>query len=52
MTKYTFYESGKKWVKVLIEFKGIKNHGEDKISCTFNKRSLQLKILNYNGHNY
>ena len=31
MTKYSFYESGRNWVKVLLDMKDIKKHSEDKI---------------------
>lgn len=42
VTKYSFFESGKNWVKVLIEFPGIKDHPSDKIKCEFTNRTLKL----------
>lgn len=47
VTKYTFYESGKRWVKVLLEFNNIKEHPKDKIQIEFKQRSFFLKVHDY-----
>ena len=52
LTKYTFYESGKNWVKVMLEFKGIKDHPKEKITYEFKKRGFELKVFDYLGSNY
>lgn len=52
LTKYSFYESGKSWVRVLLDMKDIKNHDKEKIQIQFQKRSFILKIMDYKGKNY
>ena len=53
VAKYSYYESGSKWIKVLLDyFKDIKGHPKEKITCEFKKRSFTLQILDYKGHNY
>mmetsp|Transcript_48465 Transcript_48465/g.35671 ORF Transcript_48465/g.35671 Transcript_48465/m.35671 type:complete len:147 (+) Transcript_48465:140-580(+) len=52
VTKYSYFESGKMTVKVLLEFPGIKNHPKEKITCIFKDRSLELKVMDYKGANY
>lgn len=52
MTKYSFYESGKNWVKVLLDLKDINSHDKEKIKIEFSKRSFTLRILDYKGANY
>ena len=53
VAKYSYYESGSKYVKVLLDFfKDIKGHPRDKISCDFSKRALTLRVLDYKGHHY
>lgn len=49
LTKYSFYESGKNWVKVLFDLKDIKSHNKDKIIIDFTNRSFTLKVLDYKG---
>ena len=51
--KYSFYESGSKWVKVILDFfKDIKNHPKEKIITEFKTRSLTVRVLDYKGVNY
>jgi len=51
--KYSYYESGSKWVKVQLEFfKGLKDHPADKLITEFKQRSLTIKVLDYKGANY
>jgi len=52
ITKYLFYESGKKWVKVAIDFDKISNHPREKIEVSFNERTFTLKVLDYAGSNW
>ena len=45
MTKYTFYESGEKYVKVLLDFKGAKTLlTNESIKCNFGDRSFEIYI--------
>ena len=53
MTKYTFYESGEKYVKVLLDFPDAKKLlTKDNINCTFENRSFTLLVTGYKGANY
>jgi hypothetical protein len=52
VTKYSFFESGKNWVKVLLEFPGIKDHPKDKIKCSFTNRTLHVQVFDFKGANY
>ena len=53
IAKYSYYESGSKWVKVLLDgYKDIKSHPKDKITCEFKPRSFTLKIMDFKGQNY
>jgi hypothetical protein len=52
LAKYSYYESGSKWVKVLLDFKQIKSHPADKITCDFKPRSFTMRIMDFKGQNY
>lgn len=52
LAKYSYYESGSKWVKVLLDFKNIKSHPADKITVEFKPRSFTVRILDFQGQNY
>ena len=52
LAKYSYYESGKKWVKVLLDFKDIKNHPADKVTFEFKPSSFTVKIMDFKGQNY
>jgi hypothetical protein len=52
LAKYSYYESGKKWVKVLLDFKDIKNHPADKVTIEFKSRSFTVRVLEFKGQNY
>ena len=53
LTKYTFYESGEKYVKVLLDFPGAKKLlTKDQVQCTFEQRSFEILIHNYKGENF
>ena len=53
LTKYTFYESGEKYVKVLLDFPDAKKLlTKDQIKCTFENRSFEIFIENYKGQSY
>ena len=49
LAKYSYYESGSKWVKVLLDFKDVKNHPKEKINVEFKPRSFTLRIFDYKG---
>ena len=50
LTKYSYYESGTKWIRVLLDFfKDIKSHPKEKITCEFKARSFTLRVLDYKG---
>ena len=52
ITKYTFFESGKDWVKVQIEIPGLGNVAQDNIQVDFGIRSLEVRIIGLAGLNY
>ncbi len=52
LAKYSYYESGSKWVKVLLDFKGIKGHAADKITVEFKPRSFTVHVMDFQGKNY
>ena len=53
MTKYTFYESGEKYVKVLLDFPDAKKLIQrDQIKCDFDTRSFEIFIHGYKGQDY
>jgi hypothetical protein len=52
LAKYSYYESGSKWVKVLLDFKDIKSHAKDKISVEFKPRSFTVRIIDFKGQNF
>jgi len=52
LNEYSYYESGKKHVKVLITLNGIEKHPKEKIKVDFKQRSFEVLILDMNGKNY
>ena len=53
LTKYTFYESGEKYVKVLLDFPDAKKLiSKEQIKCTFENRSFEIFIDDYKGQSY
>ena len=52
LAKYSYYESGSKWIKVLLDFKDIKSHPAEKIMVEFKPRSFTLRVLDFKGQNY
>ena len=53
LAKYSYYESGTKWIKVQLDsFKDIKNLPREKISVAFKTRSFVLQVHDFNGHNF
>ena len=52
VTKYTYYESGSSWVKVLLDFENIKDHPREDIEIEFKERSFVLKVKDYKGETY
>ena len=53
LTKYTYFESGEKYVKVLLDFPDAKSLlKKDQITCNFGDRSFEIFIDNYKGDNF
>jgi len=53
IVKYTFYESGEKYVKVLLDFPNAKSLiKQENLKCVFENRSFELLIDNYKGENF
>ena len=52
VTKYTFYESGSKWCKVLIpDFAGLKDAKPPQLTIKFEKRSFTVTAEDHKGQN-
>ena len=53
LTKYSYSESGEKYVKVLLDFPDAKNliH-KDNVTCNFGDRTFEIFVNNYKGENY
>ena len=52
ITKYSYYESGEKYVKVLLsDLAGLDKHPKDKITVDFQTRSFTVKVDDYKGEN-
>lgn len=52
LSKYTYYESGSKYVKVLLsELAGLKEHPSEKIEVNFGERSFEVKVYDLKGQN-
>ncbi|CAG9335622.1 unnamed protein product [Blepharisma stoltei] len=52
LSQYSFYESGKMWVKVDVPFEGIGAHPKELISHEFGERYFGFSIRNFKGKNY
>lgn len=53
IVKYSYYESGSKWIKVLLDgFKDIKSHPKEKIQVEFKPRGFTLRIMEFKGQNH
>ena len=53
LTKYSYAESGEKYVKVLLDFPDAKNLiQKDNVTCTFGDRTFEILVNNYKGENY
>ena len=53
MTKYSYSESGEKYVKVLLDFPDAKNLiKKEQVQCTFGERTFEILIAGYKGENY
>ena len=52
ISKYTYYESGDKWVKVLLsDLAGLDKHPKDKLKVDFQNRSFTVKVDDFKGEN-
>ena len=51
ITKYSYFESGDKWIKVLLpDLAGLKDHPVDKVRVEFtSNRSFTVEVENWNG---
>ena len=49
ITKYSYFESGDKWIKVLLpDLAGLKNHPAEKIKVEFpTQRSFKVEVLDH-----
>ena len=53
IVKYSYYESGSKWIKVLLDgFKDIKSHPKEKIQVEFKPRAFTLRIMDFKWQNH
>ena len=54
ITKYSYFESGDKWIKVLLpDLAGLKDHPADKIKVEFlSNRSFSVAVHDFNGQNW
>ena len=54
ITKYSYFESGEKWVKVLLsDLTGLKDHPADKVKVEFpTNRSFSVVVLDWKGQNW
>ena len=53
LTKYSYSESGEKYIKVLLDFPDAKILiKKEDVHCTFGERSFEILIDNYKGENY
>ena len=54
ITKYSYYESGDKWVKVLLsDFAGLADHPKEKVKVEFtSQRSFTVKVDDWKGDNW
>lgn len=54
ITKYTYFESGTKWVKVLLsDLADLGDHPKDKIKIEFpTNRSFSVKVEDFKGQNW
>lgn len=52
LNNYSFFESSKKFVKVLVDIPGIGSHPTDKIEATFKRKSFYIQILDFKGQNF
>ena len=53
LTKYTFYESGEKYVKVLLDFPDAKKLiKREQIQTSFDIRSFEILINDYKGESF
>ena len=49
--KYMFYESGKMWVKIRIDLAGLNMLPKENIVVDFGVRSLDIRLIDYQGKN-
>ena len=54
ITKYSYFESGDKWIKVLLpDLAGLKDHPADKIKIEFtSNRSFSVEVCEWKGQNW
>ena len=54
ITKYSYFESGTKWVKVLLpDLTGLDSHPKDKIKIEFpTQRSFTVHVEDFKGQNW
>ena len=54
ITKYSYFESGEKWVKVLIpDLQGLSSHPAEKVKIEFpTNRSFSVRVWDFKGENW
>ena len=54
ITKYSYFESGDKWIKVLLpDLANLGDHPKDKVTITFpTQRSFEVKVEDFKGSNW
>ena len=54
ITKYSYFESGDKWIKVLLpDLTGLKDHPAEKINVEFpTNRSFSVEVRDFKGQNW
>ena len=54
ITKYSYFESGDKWIKVLLpDLTGLKDHPSDKVKIEFpTNRTFSVVVLDFKGQNW
>lgn len=52
LSAYSFYESGKLWVRVDVPFVGIEKHPKELFDHSFGESNFMFKIRSFKGKNY
>ena len=47
ITKYSFYESGELWIKVVLELPSIHAHPKEKLLVDFTERTVKVQVFEW-----